>query len=500
MEEKEYQALLIDKRDNVAMALENIDSGGVVNVSGSWVTVSEPIKAGHKFALEDIPAGSDAVKYGHSIGRAVKAIHKGQWVHSRNLASGLSGAMDYQYIPQVDRQVESEKSQNFEGYLRHDGRVGIRNEIWIVVTVGCINSFAEMLVRKAEEKFRDAEVDGIFTFTHPYGCSQLGDDLLNTQKILKGMVAHPNAGAVLVLGLGCENNNIEAFKNVLGEYDPNRVGFLNLQDEDDELEAALRMLEELVGRAEKFKRQTVPASSLVLGLKCGGSDAFSGITANPLLGEVADRLILMGGSAVLTEVPEMFGAETVLMNRSINRDVFQRTINMVNSFKDYFIRHNQPVYENPSPGNKEGGLTTLEEKSLGCIRKAGSRPVVDVIDYGDAVTKQGLTLLSGPGNDLVSTTALTAAGAQLVVFTTGRGTPWGGPVPTLKMASNSDLALKKKNWIDFNAGRMMQGENISDLADELLDFIIETASGRVKCRNEENGSRGMAIFKDGVTL
>lgn len=497
----EQKILQIDPRDNVAVALTDLRSGEKIVHAGGRLTATGPIPAGHKMALANIDRENPVIKYGHAIGKALNAIRPGNWVHTHNLASALASIEEYQYAPQpYETPVTAVASPDFQGYLRCDGRAGIRNEIWIIVTVGCCNPVAETLVREAGAVFADRNIDGVFHFPHPFGCSQLGADLRNTQRILAGLVNHPNAGGVLVMGLGCENNHLDAFKTAIGGYDARRVKFYNLQEAGDEIEQGLALIETLVDRAEKEKRRSLPADKLVLGLKCGGSDAFSGITANPLLGEVADRVIQLGGSAVLTEVPEMFGAETILMNRCTDERVYKKTVAMVNDFKAYFMRHDQPVYENPSPGNKAGGITTLEEKSLGCIRKGGHSPVVDVRGYGEQIVAPGLNLLNGPGNDIVSTTALAVAGAQLIIFTTGRGTPLGGPVPTLKVASNSALASKKNRWIDFDAGRLLQGENLADLSAELLQLIMDIASGRNQCRNEIMGSRQIAIFKDGVTL
>jgi len=364
--------------------------------------------------------------------------------------------------------------------------VGIRNEIWIINTVGCVNKIAERL----------ASLTGAYAFVHPFGCSQLGDDQALTQKVLRGLVNHPNAAGVLVLGLGCENNNIPLFKEILGEYNPNRVRFLNCQDEEDEIAAGVAIIEELKAYAAQFKPVELPVSRLRVGLKCGGSDGYSGISANPLVGRFSDKLIAMGGSCVLTEVPEMFGAEHLLMQRCINRDIFEKTVSLINDFKDYYTRHNQVVYENPSPGNKKGGITTLEEKSLGCVQKGGSAPVVDVLDYGDILSKNGLSLLNGPGNDIVAITNLTAAGAHLILFTTGRGTPLGGPVPTIKVATNHSLATRKKEWIDFDASPVLEGV---DLDEDFLSYVLEVASGK-QAKNETNGYREISIFKDGVTL
>lgn len=443
------------------------------------------VATGHKVALCDIEAGADVVKYGFPIGHAITKIQKGEHVHTHNLKTNLKEKLDYKYNHKV---FESEKPQGrtIKAYVRSDGNIGIRNDIWIVNTVGCVNKVAEVISRRT----------GAFFFQHPYGCSQLGGDHELTQKILRGLIKHPNAGGVLVLGLGCENNNIGVFKDVLGPVDEKRVRFLNAQDSRDEVEEGVRIVEELKEIASKDVRQDVPISKLKVGLKCGGSDGFSGLTANPLIGQFSDYLIAEGGSSVLTEVPEMFGAETILMDRCIDEKVFDKTVALVNDFKDYFTRHGQEIYENPSPGNKAGGITTLEEKSLGCTQKGGRAQVTDVLTYGDMVTKPGLNLLNGPGNDMVAVTNLTAAGCHLLLFSTGRGTPLGAPVPTIKVGTNNAIAEKKKNWIDFNAGPMLEGE---DLKKKFIDFVVRVAEGE-QTANERNGYREIAIFKDGVTL
>ena len=441
---------------------------------------------GHKYALRDIKKGENVIKYGNPIGHATEDIKKGEHIHSHNLKTNLSGNISYNYEPVFYEISEEDKSKTFMGYVRKNGEVGIRNEVWIVNTVGCVNKVAEKIAEKTGARF----------FPHPFGCSQLGDDQVITQKILKGMVNHPNAAGVLVLGLGCENNNIEVFKEVLGEYDSERVKFLNTQDVEDEIEEGVKIINELKEYASKFTRTKQPVSKLKLGLKCGGSDGYSGITANPLVGRVSDKLISMGGSSVLTEVPEMFGAEHLLMRRCENEEIFNKTVSLINDFKDYFRRHNQVVYENPSPGNKAGGITTLEEKSLGCIQKGGTSKVVDVLTYGDRLKKNGLSLLDGPGNDAVAITNLMAAGVQIILFTTGRGTPIGCSVPTVKISTNLALAEKKSNWIDFDASGVLEG---NPLTDELFDYILNVASGK-EAKNETNNYREIAIFKDGVTL
>ena len=456
--------MLINKLDNVEVNIED----------------------GHKYALVDIKEGEDIIKYGQPIGHAICDIKKGEHVHTHNIKTNLSGKLEYTYTPAECNDEKIDTDLTFDGYVRENGDIGIRNDIWIVNTVGCVNKIAEKL----------SKLTGAKNFPHPFGCSQLGDDQLITQKVLCGMVNHPNAGGVLLLGLGCENNNIAVFKEVLGKWDDNRVKFLNTQDFDDEIAEGVRLIEELKENAAKVKRQKVHISKLKVGLKCGGSDGFSGITANPLVGRFCDRMVAYGGSCVLTEVPEMFGAEHLLMNRCENKEIFDKTVSLINNFKDYYIRHNQVVYENPSPGNKKGGITTLEEKSLGCVQKGGLSKVVDVLDYGDKLTKNGLSLLNGPGNDIVAVTNLMAAGVHIILFTTGRGTPLGSSVPTVKISTNATLAQKKSNWIDFDASPTLTG---ADLTDELVEYVIKVANGQ-QTRNEENGYEEISIFKDGVTL
>ncbi|HZJ82744.1 MAG TPA: altronate dehydratase family protein [Clostridia bacterium] len=500
---KEKDIILINKEDNVVTALLPLKKGTIVRVDNRDIEVSEDIDVGHKMAIEDILEDRDIIKYGAPIGHARQAINSGSFVHVHNISTNLDGVLEYVYQPENVDVVESNCNASFQGYLRPDGDVGIRNEIWIINTVGCVNKVAERLVHLARNEYAHRKIDGIHFFSHPYGCSQMGDDQRNTQDILAGLVNHPNAGGVLVLGLGCENNNIEEFQRVLkerGPWDPNRVKFLNTQDVEDEEQEGMELLGELVTYAEEFARQSVPMSKLKVGLKCGGSDGFSGITGNPLLGLYSDALVACGGTSLLTEVPEMFGAETILMNRCVSEEVFNRCVDMINDFKEYFIRHDQVIYDNPSPGNKEGGISTLEEKSLGCTQKGGTSPVIDVLEYGQPATKKGLNLLNGPGNDIVAVTALAASGAHLVLFTTGRGTPLGGPVPTVKISTNSDLARKKKNWIDFDAGVIVKDETMEDVAEEFFRYITDLASGKRTTRNEERDFREIAIFKDGVTL
>ena len=483
----------INPRDNVAVALRAIPGGA--EYLGAFAIQDLPL--GHKMALTDIKAGESVIKYGTAIGHATADIKIGEWVHTHNMKTNLEGELEYTYNP-VECEVEKTASRTFMGFRRKDGTVGIRNEIWIIPTVGCVNDIAKALAHENSDLVTGT-VEGIYAFTHPYGCSQTGTDHATTRKLLVSLSRHPNAAAVLVLGLGCENLTREQFLEELGEYDPGRVKFLVCQEVEDELEVGRKLLSECADFARSFEREEIPASELVIGMKCGGSDGLSGITANPTVGRLSDILISEGGSTILTEVPEMFGAEGMLMDRCQSREVFDRAVNMINSFKDYYISHGEVVYENPSPGNKNGGITTLEDKSCGCVQKGGTAPIVDILDYAERIKVRGLNLLSGPGNDLVSSTALTAAGAHMVLFTTGRGTPFGAPAPTLKIATNTPLATKKCGWIDFNAGTVADGEDIGDAAERLYKLVLEVASGK-KSTSERQGYREIAIFKDGVTL
>ncbi len=484
--------------DNVAVALRNVPAGTPSGIEGYDVTAFEEIPAGHKMALTDIPEGVNVVKYGFPIGHAKAEIKAGEHVHTHNVRSNLAGLKEYAYHPAAcsDR---TEAPASFMGYVRSDGSVGIRNEVWIVPTVGCVNGIAEAIEANAQAVMPEG-VERVCAYTHPYGCSQLGGDHLMTQKALCGLIRHPNAAGVLVLGLGCENNQIDDLKQLLGGYDPARVRFLVCQQVADEIAEGTAIVKELMDAAAKCRREPVPASKLIVGLKCGGSDGFSGITANPLLGSFAEKLSAQGGAVMLTEVPEMFGAETMLMDRAETEEVFEKTVALINDFKEYFMRYGEKINENPSPGNKAGGITTLEDKSLGCVQKGGRITVRDVLRYGDRLKVPGLSLLQAPGNDLVAATALAISGAQLILFTTGRGTPFGCPIPTVKVSTQSDIAERKKNWIDFNAGKLLEGTTMNELTEELFTYVLKVASGEAHPASEALSKKNLAIFKDGVTL
>ncbi len=487
----------INENDNVAVALEVIPADTVVNVGGTEVTTVMEIPAGHKFALADLAEGVPVIKYGFSIGNTTAAVKKGEWIHTHNLKTGLGDLLEYSYEPDSIEEKFTEDA-TFMGYRRKDGRAGVRNEIWIIPTVGCVNNVASRIAELSKGLVRE-NIEAVCAFPHPYGCSQMGDDQEHTRQILANLINHPNAGGVLVLGLGCENSNIDVLKGYLGEIDSDRVKFLVAQESDDEIAEGVGIVKGLAEYTAQFQREPISVSELVIGMKCGGSDGLSGITANPAVGRFSDILISKKGTTILTEVPEMFGAETILMNRCANEALFDKTVDLINDFKNYFKRHNQTIYENPSPGNKKGGISTLEDKSLGCTQKSGSAVVKGVLAYGETVSTPGLNLLSAPGNDLVAATALAASGAHIVLFTTGRGTPFACPVPTVKISSNSRLAGKKDNWIDFDAGVVAEGESLDAAGQRLFDEVVAVASGR-KVKSELAGFHDMAIFKQGVTL
>ena len=491
------QAIQIHPADNVAVALQALSAGEPVVLETMRCTLQTDVPAGHKFALRPIVKGERVIKYGQPIGVATADIAIGEHIHIHNLRTLLSGEMAYAYEP-VATPARQVSDRAFSGYLRANGAAGVRNELWILPTVGCVNDVATALERRAQ-CLLGGPVENVRAFPHPYGCSQMGEDQEHTRQLLADLATHPNAGGVLVLGLGCENSGVKEIKRQMGAFEESRVRFLVAQDVEDELASGMEALRELAVRMADDRRVPIPASRLIIGMKCGGSDGFSGLTANPVIGRFSDLLIAMGGSTILTEVPEMFGAETLLMARCENRRVFDDTVNLINNFKRYYEEHHQTIYENPSPGNKAGGISTLEDKALGCTQKSGEAPVRAVLPYAGCVTRVGLNLLSAPGNDLVATTALAAAGAQIVLFSTGRGTPFGGPVPTLKIASNTTLAQKKRGWIDFDAGSVLQGQTLDTVAEDLMELVLHTASGQ-PALNEKNGYQSIAIFKTGVTL
>ena len=489
--------LKIHPNDKVAVALKPLSSGDVLTVDEKEITLLEDIPQGHKFALSSMKENEAVIKYGSPIGITKTAIQPGAWIHTHNMKTGLGNLLSYKYTPQIFSLPPTE-DRCFQGFHRQDGKVGVRNEIWIIPTVGCVNNIATAIEKRAQI-YKSGTIDDIAAFPHPYGCSQMGDDQENTRQILADLINHPNAGGVLVLGLGCENSNIDELKKYIGPYDENRVKFLVCQESENEIDEAMNLIRQLAEYAGNFHREPISCSELIIGMKCGGSDGLSGITANPTVGYFSDLLISKGGTTILTEVPEMFGAETLLMNRCDNEELFEKTVSLINDFKNYFTSHNQTIYENPSPGNKKGGISTLEDKSMGCTQKSGTAPVKGVLSYGEPVYQKGLNLLSAPGNDLVASTALAASGAHIVLFTTGRGTPFASPVPTVKISSNTPLFEYKKNWIDFNCGSLVDGKPLTELGEELFDYVIAVASGK-KVKSEEAGFHDMAIFKQGVTL
>lgn len=489
----------IHPADNVAVALKDLSAGMPVTIEDQEFTLLEDIPQAHKVALQTFAPDELIVKYGCPIGHAVRTIEFGHRVDQDNIRTNLSDLNEYQYQPDFQSVSSSLKNKPVNIYRRANGDVGIRNELWIIPTVGCVNAMVNMMKKQFESEVDMSLIDSVQVFTHQYGCSQLGDDHNNTKILLQNLVKHPNAGGVLVVGLGCENNQVNAFRDTLGDFDEERVQFMVCQKQDDEVEYGVEMMKTLYEVMSKDQRVPGYLNEIRFGLECGGSDGFSGITANPLLGRFSDYLVTHGGTTVLTEVPEMFGAEHILMSRCANKNVFDNTVSMINNFKQYFIDHKQPIYENPSPGNKAGGISTLEEKSLGCTQKAGSSQVMDVLKYGERLSKPGLNLLSAPGNDAIATSALAMAGCHMVLFSTGRGTPYGGPVPTLKLATNSDLARRKRHWIDFNAGSLVEGTSMDTLLEQFIGKVTDFVNGE-QTRNEINEFREIAVFKSGVTL
>ena len=497
---KQTSFIKINPADSVVVCLRPFTKGETIEVDGKTITLAQDTPPGHKVLITDTAEGENIIKYGYPIGHARQALTAGTWVNENNLKTNLSGTLSYEYHPVDEKLQIARDDRTFNGYVRKNGEVGIRNEVWIVPTVGCVNGIAERLAVELEKETQLEGIDAVHAWHHNFGCSQLSGDHENTRKVLRDIVLHPNAGAVLIVSLGCENNQPDEFEKLLGDYDRDRIKILITQKvEGDEVEEGMKILRGLYDIAKQDRRTPCPLSELRVGLKCGGSDGFSGITGNPLVGEFSDYLVAQGGTSILTEVPEMFGAETILMNRCETTELFNQTVKLVNDFKEYFLSHGEPVGENPSPGNKAGGISTLEDKALGCTQKCGRAPVSGVLGYGDRLKVKGLNLLSAPGNDLVAATALASAGCQIVLFTTGRGTPFGTFIPTMKISTNSTLYNNKPHWIDFNAGQLVEGVEMKDVLAQFIDKIIAVANGE-KARNEINGYREISIFKNGVTL
>lgn len=493
------KVIIINEADNVAIAVHELKKGETIVETAEKLELLDDIPMGHKIAIRDIKAGENILRYGNPISHATRDIARGEWVHVHNTFTNLADIIEYQYNPSLPTPKQYDKIPTFMGYSRPDHQVGIRNEIWIITASHCANGPAQKIAELANLKYpRTSNFDGFYAYTHPYGCSQMGEDLLNTQKILANLTNHPNAGGVLIVANGCEVNCLDSFLPVLGEYNPDRVKLLNYQDVEDEISVGMEYIDQLYNYAAQFHRQEIPVSELVIAVNCGGSDAFSGITANALLGHITNIITDMGGTIVMTEVPEMFGAEHLLMNRAASKEVYDKIVKMINDYKNYYKEHDQVIYDNPTQGNLAGGLSTLEEKSLGCTQKGGTAIVTDVLEYGQRVKQKGFNLISGPGNDVVGITNQEAAGCVLTIFTTGRGTPAGYTTPLLRLASNSDVARRKNNWIDYNAGVILEGKSFKEATEELMSLIIDVASGCKQTRSEAQGYRQIGILKQGV--
>ena len=492
-------AIRINESDNVAVALEMLPAGTVCNIGEMQICLTEQIPMGHKFAIAEIPEGDAVIKYGWPIGHAIRTIPCGAHVHTMNLCTNLDHPAQLQPEAAVQQMAASAMGRTFHGYLREDGRAATRNEIWILPTVGCVNQIAAKLAELANASLLAGTLEGVYAFEHPYGCSQLGGDHENTKNLLLALANHPNAGGVLFVGLGCENNQISSIREEMCGRKEGYVDYLICQDVEDEIAEGLQLLQRLAEKVKRASRTDISVQKLVVGLKCGGSDGLSGITANCVLGRVSDHLSDAGAAVAMTEIPEIFGAEQCLLSRCAESAASEDLCRLIDRYKEYYRFYGLPVYENPSPGNKAGGITTLEEKSLGCIQKSGRRPIVQVLQYAKPIQKSGVNVISAPGNDLVSMTALAASGAQVLLFTTGRGTPAGAPVPTIKVSTNEQLARKKQAWIDYDASVILLDESVDACAQQLISVLLQVAGGKQTC-SEKNGNRQIAIFKNGVTL
>lgn len=497
-------AIKLYPQDTVALATSELKKGQTVTVDGETITLLDDIPNAHKIALKDFETGEAVRKYDNIIGYASKPIKKGEWIHSHNEVTGLGKSKEYTYDFNPISIFPGESDKTFMGYDRADGGAGIRNHLAIISTVFCANGPLRKLARMAEAKYPATEnFDGIIAFDQEFGCSQTGKDLVTTCKIIAGIAKNANFGGVLLVSNGCEMAIPSVLEQYMGDYDKKRIRTLTLQEVEDEFTAGMELIDEIMEEMKDDKRTPININRLHIAMNCGGSDGYSGITANTLLGTLCDTLVKEGAIMNMTEVPEMMGAEHILMNRAADKSIFDDIVKMMYDYDAYFARYGEKAADNPTQGNKAGGLTTLEEKSLGCIQKGGHCAVMEVLEYGERATKNGFVLVSGPGNDLAGVSGQIAAGAVLTIFTTGRGTPCGFAGPTFRLASNTALATRKSNWIDYDAGRLLTAktpEEVEALNKELYDAIMATVNGQYRTRTEENGYYILGALKDGVTL
>lgn len=480
--------LRLHPKDNVALALRPLPSGARVSVEGISLFTRDPIPYGHKVALVSIPKGGRIIKYGYPIGRAVRSISPGEHVHVHNTESGRAhGDTARPVIREESSLIPRFPQDTFLGFRRQDGRVGVRNHVLVMASVHCVNGGVERIGR---------EVPGVVALPHIYGCSQLGEDLAQTRRVLEGYVSHPNVGATLIVGLGCEALPTRELVDGLRDRGY-RVELLLLQEIGGSRAAVRKGKElaaELLGEVGKLRPEPVPLSELVVGVECGGSDAWSGVTANPAVGAIADALVAHGGTVILSEVTEFIGAEHILAARAISPEVGKAILRAVARREGVAVEMGVDLRgAQPSPGNMEGGLTTIEEKSLGAIVKGGTTPVREFLGYGERPSARGLVVMDTSGNDLESVTGMVAGGAQVVLFTTGRGTPVGNPiVPVIKISSNTPLYERMRDDLDFDAGSILRGEPPTSVAARLAALLLEVAGGR-PTQAEVWGHREFAI-------
>jgi len=500
----ENSAILLHGDDNVAIARVPLAAGTELRIGGQIaVTAREPIAAGHKIALVHVAPGEVVRRYGQIIGRAKQPIEPGQHVHTHNLAFEELH-FDYEFPAGETALPERLASPTFMGYPREGGSVGTRNYIAVVAASNCAAHTAEMIAHSFAGEPLPPNVDGVVAFPHGDGCGQvIGPDTLQLQRTLGGVLAHPNVAAAVILGLGCEVNQIEHY---LGPNAPrsSRLVGMTLQGSGGTRGALAAARAEIAGLIEQCaaeQRVESPASRIVLGLNCGGSDSFSGITANPALGVCSDMLAAIGATTVLAETTEIFGAEHLLVRRARNRQVAEKLLSFVTGYRQYLNRFAGSFDDNPSPGNKEGGLTNILEKSLGAVAKAGTSPLTDAVDYAERVRTPGFVFMNTPGYDPVSLTGLAAGGCNLIAFTTGRGSAIGFPsVPVLKIATNSNTYRRMQDNMDLNAGAIADGEkSVAEVGREIFDILLRVASGE-HTRAEQLGHHEFVPWRIGPVM
>ena len=515
-----HAAVYLHSDDNLCVAARHLELGEEISVGGESLRLAEPVRLGHKLAVRAIREGERVKKYGQTIGFATRDIAPGQWIHSHNLTAGRF-EREYEYATEIPPPPAPIEGRTFQGYRRAGGKAGTRNYIAVISSVNCSASVSKYISQRFDNSLlaKFPNVDGLLPLTHKGGCGlqYAGEDHQQLTRVLSGFATHPNVGAYLLVGLGCETGTLQYLvqhgglaegvvqlnTKANGAARPPVV--LSMQDcggTNKTVEAGIAAIAEMLPRVNGVRREPIPASELILGCECGGSDGNSGVTANPALGAASDLLVAAGGTSILSETPEIYGAEHLLVRRARTRAIGEKLIDRIRWWEEYTAKFGVEIDNNPSPGNKEGGLTTIYEKSLGAVAKGGSTALCGVYRYAEPVTAQGFVIMDTPGYDPASITGMVAGGANVVCFTTGRGSCFGcKPVPSIKIATNTPMYEQMIDDMDINAGVILEGASVADVGRQIFEFILEVAGGkRTKSEIHGVGEEEFAPWSIGPTL